>query len=53
MPERPVQESSAVRLVLVALVVVLLAVGGLVVYGMTLKPDVRTIEQDAIGSAHA
>jgi hypothetical protein len=40
------------RFVLAVVVVAILALAGLYVYGLTLKPDTRTIEQDAIGSAN-
>jgi len=41
-----------VRFVLAVLVVVILAIVGLYVYGLTLKPDTRVIEQDAIGASN-
>jgi len=39
-----------VRFVLVVLIVVILAIVGLYVYGLTLRPDTRIIEQDAVGA---
>jgi len=39
-----------VRFALAVIVVVFLALAALYVYGLTLKPDTRVIEQDAIGS---
>lgn len=41
------------RFVLAIIAVILLAGIGLFVYGLTLQPDTRTIEQDAIGSTNA
>ena len=41
------------RFFLAVIAVILLAIVGLYVYGLTLQPDIRTIEQDAIGSANA
>lgn len=41
------------RFALAVIAVIVLAVIGLYVYGLTLQPDTRTIEQDAIGSANA
>lgn len=41
------------RFALAVVAVVVLAVIGLYVYGLTLQPDTRTIEVDAIGSADA
>lgn len=41
------------RFVVIIIVVALLALAGLYVYGLTLSPEVRTIEQDAVGSADA
>lgn len=41
------------RFFLAVIAVVVLAIIGLYVFGLTLQPDVRTIEQDAIGSANA
>ncbi len=38
------------RFFIIILVVALLALAGLYVYGLTLTPETRTIEQDAIGS---
>ena len=40
------------RFVLAVIAVALLAVIGLYVYGLTLKPELRTIEQDAVGAAN-
>jgi hypothetical protein len=39
----------AVRFAVAIVAVVLLALAGLFVFGLTLKPDTRTIEQDAVG----
>lgn len=47
------RESSEVRFVIAVVVIALLALAGLYVYGLTLKPETRTIEQDAIGSTNA
>ncbi|MFZ5619214.1 MAG: hypothetical protein ACOZAA_18015 [Pseudomonadota bacterium] len=41
------------RFVIAVVVIALLALAGLYVYGLTLKPETRTIEQDAIGSTNA
>ncbi len=41
------------RFVIAVILVALLAVAGLFVYGLTLEPDTRTIEQDAVGAANA
>jgi len=41
-----------VRFALAVVAVIVLAVIGLFVYGLTLQPDTRTIEQDAIGSTN-
>ncbi len=41
------------RFALAVAAVIVLAVIGLYVYGLTLQPDTRTIEEDAIGSANA
>lgn len=41
------------RLFLAVIAIIALAVVGLYVFGLTLQPDTRTIEQDAIGSADA
>lgn len=38
---------------LAVIAVIVIAVIGLYVFGLTLQPDTRTIEQDAIGSANA
>lgn len=40
------------RVAVGAVIVILLALVGLYVFGLTLKPEVRTIEQDAVGSAN-
>lgn len=40
------------RFVLAVIAVALLAIVGLYVYGLTLKPDTRTIETDAVGAAN-
>jgi hypothetical protein len=42
-----------VRFALAVIVVVVVAIIGLYVYGLTLQPEMRTIEQDAVGSADA
>lgn len=42
-----------VRFVIAVVVVILLGFAGLYVYGLTLKPNTHTIEQDAVGSANA
>jgi len=42
-----------VRFVIVVLIVVILSIVGLYVYGLTLKPDTRVIEQDAVGAGDA
>lgn len=41
------------RFALAVIVVVVVAIIGLYVYGLSLQPETRTIEQDAIGSANA
>jgi len=41
-----------VRFALAVIAAIVLAVIGLFVYGLTLQPETRTIEQDAIGSAN-
>lgn len=42
------------RFAVIVVIVALLAVVGLFVFGLTLSPDVRTIEQDAVlGSPNA
>ncbi|MEK7264617.1 MAG: hypothetical protein AAB227_00835 [Pseudomonadota bacterium] len=41
------------RMFLAVIAVIVIAVIGLYVFGLTLQPDTRTIEQDAIGSANA
>ncbi len=41
------------RLILAVIAIVVVAVIGLYVYGLTLQPDTNTIEQDAIGLANA
>ncbi len=41
------------RFALTVVAVIVLAVIGLYIYGLTLKPQTRTIEQDAIGSSNA
>ena len=41
------------RFVLAVIVFALLAIAGLYVYGLTLKPDTRTIEIDAVGAVDA
>ena len=41
------------RFVLAVIVFALLAIAGLYVYGLTLKPDTRTIETDAVGAVDA
>ena len=44
-----VEENRAVRIAIAVIVIVVLALAGLFVYGLTLTPDTRQIEQDAIG----
>jgi hypothetical protein len=44
---------GAVRFVVIVVVVAILAVAGLYIYGLMLKPDVTTIEQNAIGASDA
>jgi hypothetical protein len=39
----------AVRFAVAIVAVILLALAGLFVFGLSLKPDTRTIEQDAVG----
>ncbi len=41
------------RFVVAILVIVLVAFAGLFVFGLTLNPDTRTIEQDATGLSDA
>jgi hypothetical protein len=41
-----------VRLAAIIAVVLLLAVAGLFIYGLTIKPDTHVIEQDAVGVAN-
>ncbi len=41
------------RFALAVIAVVLVAVVGLFIYGLTLQPDTRTIEQNAVGAADA
>jgi hypothetical protein len=38
-----------VRFVVAIAAVLVLALAGLFIYGLTLKPETRTIEQDAVG----
>lgn len=40
------------RFALAVIVVVVVTIIGLYVYGLTLQPEMRTIEQDAVGSAN-
>jgi hypothetical protein len=40
------------RFVIAVVVIAILALAGLYVYGLTLKPDTSIIEQDAVGSAN-
>jgi len=42
-----------VRFALAVILVALLAIAGLFVYGLTLQPEIRTIEQDAVGASDA
>ncbi|MCA8888420.1 MAG: hypothetical protein KDA46_06320 [Parvularculaceae bacterium] len=44
---------GAVRFVIIVFIVVLLALAGLYAYGLSLKPDTHTIEQEAIGAGDA
>lgn len=41
------------RTVVIILILALFALAGLYVYGLTLSPETRTIEQDAVGSVDA
>ncbi len=40
------------RFTIAVIAVIVLAVVGLYIYGLTLKPQTRTIEQDAVGSTN-
>lgn len=40
------------RFALILVAVLVVAVAALFLYGLTLHPDVRTIEQDAVGAAN-
>lgn len=44
---------KTVRFALAVILVALLAIAGLFVYGLTLQPEIRTIEQDAVGAGDA
>lgn len=41
------------RFAVAIVAVIVLALAGLFVFGLTLKPDTRTIEQDAVGLPNA
>ncbi|MEZ5922455.1 MAG: hypothetical protein R3C60_14050 [Parvularculaceae bacterium] len=41
------------RFVIIVLIIAVLAIIGLFGYGLTLRPDTHTIEQDAVPASHA